>query len=149
MDDSTDFNDERSLSPEEKSSIYVLVVCFVTAVTYAFLVPFLGPVRSAAALSLLGLLAFQRVFYRVKKNGDAVIMDERDIAIAHKSAQIGGICSYLMIVILCMGLWAVYYLGLKTHVLSIHALPLIVAAAGVTLWMARSIAVLVLYRRKP
>jgi len=74
-------------------------------------------------------------------------MDERDLAIAHKSAQIGGICGHLMIVILCMGLWAVYYLGLKSQVLTIHALPLIVAAAGVTLWVARSIAVLVLYRR--
>lgn len=44
-----------------------------------------------------------------------------------------------------MGLWAIHQAQGKP-IITIHALPLIVAAAGAALWVSRSIAVLLLYR---
>ena len=75
------------MSPEQKSSIFALAVCLITAAIYVVLLPFFGLVASTGAFGLLGLLGFQRLFYRKRRGSAEVLLDERDVGIARRSAS--------------------------------------------------------------
>ena len=75
------------MSPEQKSSIYILSVCVLAAIGYVILLPFVGPLAATGSFGLLGFIGFQPLFFR-KSRGESeeVLLDERDQGIARRSA---------------------------------------------------------------
>ena len=52
------------MTPLYKEGLYSLILLAVTAVAYAVLVMFIGPVRACGAFGLLGLGGFLPLLYR-------------------------------------------------------------------------------------
>jgi hypothetical protein len=79
-----------------------------------------------------------------KKDPGPVQCDERDRLINIKAAQAGFAISYGVFGLLCMGIWAYRY-SQSTETISIHLLPMLFMAAGITAYLTHAITILVLY----
>ena len=127
--------------PEEKRAVFTLAVLGLSIVTVVALVPFL---RAGAwgGFGLLGLGGLAGLLFRKGEQK----ADERDLAIAQKATLIGGMVSYLAFIVATVGP-LVYFIVVGRETVPVHYLGIIVAAGAMGLMVARSVAVLVLYRR--
>lgn len=81
-----------------------------------------------------------------KKDPGPVQMDERDTIIARKAAIAGFALSYLVFGLLCMGIWE-YYRQQEMETISIHVLPNLFMAGGITSFFSHAVTILFLYRK--
>ena len=88
-------------------------------------------------LSGLAPLIFQ-------KDPGPVQADERDQLINTKAAVASFGLSYGVFGLLCMGIW-IYRYSQSIETISIHLLPLLFGAAGITAYLTHAITILVLY----
>ena len=79
-----------------------------------------------------------------KKDPGPIQADERDRLINLKAARAGFAISYGVFGLLCMGIW-VYRHSQSIETISIHLLPLLFGAAGITVYLTHAITILVLY----
>lgn len=79
-----------------------------------------------------------------KKDPGPIQADERDRLINLKAARAGFAISYGVFGLLCMGIWE-YYRHQNIETISIHLLPQLFMAAGITMFLSHAIVILVLY----
>jgi hypothetical protein len=79
-----------------------------------------------------------------KKDPGPVQCDERDQLINMKAAVASFGLSYGVFGLLCMGIW-VYRYSQSIEIISIHLLPLLFGAAGITAYLTHAITILILY----
>ena len=79
-----------------------------------------------------------------KKDPGPVQCDERDQLINMKAAVASFGLSYGVFGLLCMGIW-VYRYSQSIETISIHLLPLLFGAAGITVYLTHAITILILY----
>ena len=129
---------------------WLMVICggsglilSATAVTIGYFMA--GFPKAWAGMGFLGIAGFGGLGPIIfKKDPGPVQMDERDTLIARKAAIASFTLSYLVFVFLCMGLWEYFRLkGIET--ISIHTLPNLVWAPGLTAFFSHAVAILVLY----
>ena len=131
--------------PKQKSAWFIIAVFALSLVAFLVLIPLLGPKAAWAGFGLFGFAGFTPLFFR--KQAHRVMSDERDRIIGSKAAVAGGMSSYLVFVAGCMTAWFIkMFQGQAT--IDITVLPLIVFCGGMVLFLVRSIALLVLYRRE-
>jgi len=124
----------------------MLAVIIISVICFLILIPLIGIRAAPAAFGLIGFSGLGHTLFRKKHDPDEVETDERDEAIQKTATAAGAWTSYGVFVAACMIVWEVCRSQGQTTI-SIHVLPLIVAAGGITLFVGRSIAVLILYRR--
>ena len=136
------------MNREQKMSWRVIWSFAAGLTTFAALALATGQVwPSLSGFSIVGVSGFGPIIFR-KPKGDFVEVDERDKAICRKATLGGAMISYGTFILVCMVTWEVYYHWQGREVISIHALPLIVGAGGIALYLARSITLLILYGRE-
>lgn len=119
----------------------------LSAVTTGWLYYVFGFPMAYAGFAFLGLIGFTSlapVFF--KKDPGPIEMDERDQQILFKAHRVSMMLSYMVFGALCMGIWAVYYYS-KTETISVHVLPLVYGAAGITAFFSNALMTLILYGR--
>ncbi len=79
-----------------------------------------------------------------KKDPGPIQADERDRLINLKAARAGFALSYGVFGLLCMGIWE-YYRHQNIETISIHILPHLFMAAGITAFFTHALTILVLY----
>ena len=79
-----------------------------------------------------------------KKDPGPIQADERDQLINMKAAVASFGLSYGVFGLLCMGIW-VYRYSQSIETISIHLLPLLFGAAGITVYLTHAITILILY----
>jgi hypothetical protein len=128
---------------QQKEAVFNIAVCVATLALYVVLRLIIGPYQSHAAFSLLALHAISALIYRkVARKGD-VTMDERDLAIRHKAAITGFGIFWLFFVGFSL---AAFYANQQTGMVSVNLWVLMVFIGWIVLYLAWSIAALVLYR---
>lgn len=133
------------MNAEEKSAWFVVGVSVAALVTFLILLPIFGFKVALGSFGIFGFAGLTPLFFR--KQPGKVASDERDRIIVRKAAVVGGMCSYLVFVAGCMAAWFIkMFRGEAT--IDIEVLPLLVFCGGIVLWLVRSIALLVLYRRE-
>jgi len=130
------------MSAEQKRAWLFIGVLVVSLLVYMGLIPFLGPAAAMGAFGLMGLTGFMAVI------GRKDVYDERDIAISRKATLIGFVVSYEVFVFACMGTWAVVFLWQGKDSVSVHGVAFITGLGFAAAFLARSIAILVLYGRR-
>ena len=133
------------MNAEEKSAWFVIGVSVATLVAFLILVPFLGFKVALGSFGLFGLAGLTPLFFR--KQPGKVVSDERDRIIVRKAAVAGGMSSYLVFVAGCMAAWLIKMIQGEATI-DIAVLPLLVFFGAVVLFLVRSIALLVFYRRE-
>ncbi|MGD2174867.1 MAG: hypothetical protein PVJ27_05650 [Candidatus Brocadiaceae bacterium] len=128
--------------PEEKQAVYVLCVFGVAVLAATVLVVLYGW-PGIGGLGMGGLAGFGPLIFRGRGKQR---MDERDQVIFQKATMVGGVASYLAFVAACMAPWF-YSMATGRESILIHYLPLVVVGGMFAYFTARSIVVLVLYRR--
>ncbi len=131
---------------ELKSAWYTVMVIAMALLGCLLVGALRGAGPAVAPLGLLGFLGLTPVLFR--KGRGTIGCDERDLDIAKKATLVGGICSYLAVVIGGMSVWFVQYFFKGESVISIHLLPLLAAVAAIVLYLARSIFIICQYTRK-
>ncbi len=116
------------MTPLYKEGLFWLILLAVTALAYAILAIFIGPVRGMGAFGLLGLGGLMPLVYR--KRGQAVVLDERDQEIAERALIAGYSIFWLAFTLGVTGLWAVLFHGGHSMV-SVHVLPNIVGGGAI------------------
>ena len=81
-----------------------------------------------------------------KKDPGPVQCDERDRLINLKAARAGFAVSYGVFGLLCMGIWE-YYRHQSIETISIHILPNLFMAAGITAFFTHALTILILYAK--
>jgi hypothetical protein len=120
----------------------------LSAVTVGVLYYLFGFPRAWAGLGFLGLTGiggFGEMIF--KKDPGPVQMDERDREIIFKAHRVSMVISYLVFGTLSMGIWAAYFYYFKIEKISIHVLPNIYLAAGITAFFFNALMILILYGR--
>ena len=112
-----------------------LIICLIFGVVFGF-------PRAFGALGLLGFLGLTPILFRPKKG--SVACDERDAHVAKKATLVGGICSYLSVVLGGMILWFDFYRR-GEELISIHWLPALVVVAAIVLYFTRSVFIISQY----
>jgi hypothetical protein len=131
------------MTPLYKEGLFWLILLAVTALAYMILALFIGPIRAFGACGLLGLGGLLPLVYR--KQGQTVVLDERDQQIAIGALIAGYSIFWLAFTLGTMGLWtALCYEGQAT--VSVDLLPQIVGGGGILFFTARAVAILVQYR---
>ena len=133
------------MNAEEKSAWFVIGVSVVTLVAFLILIPLLGFKVALGSFGLFGFAGFTPLFFR--KQPGQVVADERDRIIVRKAAVAGGMSSYLVFVAGCMAAWLIKMVRSEATI-DIAVLPLLVFFGAVVLFLVRSVALLVLYRRE-
>ena len=90
-----------------------------------------------AGIAGLGPLIF-------KKDSGAFTCDERDRLINMKAARAGFAISYAVFGLLSMGIWE-YYRHRSIETISIHILPILFMAAGITAFFTHALTIIILY----
>ena len=93
-------------------------------------------------LALAGIGGLGPLFFR--NNPGPVQTDERDQQILLKAARAGFAMSYLLVGILCMGIWE-WYKHKNAETISIEVLPMIWMGAALTAFFIHALAILILY----
>ena len=145
------------MHPQQKHARFNLIVTFSALlpaiIGFAVLYSQYGPKRATAAfgfLGILGLWGFGNRFYRTKRGGPSVLMDERDEDIKRRSLVIAWAVEWVFLASVCMLPWFfityVYGLeGAQEPMQPVSRLPLIFIATAVVHTLAWSTSVLVLY----
>jgi len=137
---------ESTMSREQKIAWLVVGMFLITIVAFVVLMLTVG--RFAwGAFGLFGLVGFGPLIFRKKPKDDVVATDERVRMIAHKATLGGAMMSYGIFILTCMTTWSIYH-AQGQKIISIHVLPLIVFAGGISFYISRSIALLILYDRE-
>ena len=129
------------MSTEQKQAWFVLGLSAVTCVGFVALGLIFGFRVAWAAFGIMGLGGLTPLIGRGKKP------DERDVSIGKDATVAGGMASYLAFVLGCMGVWIVEFLWHGNYQVSVHMLALITGLGGMTLYIVRSLAILILYGR--
>jgi hypothetical protein len=130
---------------ELKSAWYSVVVIGLALIGCVATAVMMGIQSAFAPLGLLGLLGFTPLLFRKRKG--VIDFDERDLAIAKSATVVGGVCSYLAVVLGAMTIWIVQYFK-GEELISVHLLPLLVAAAMMVLYLARSVFIISQYSER-
>ena len=136
---------ERTMNSEQKVAWFTIAVCLSALIAFGILHTLYGMPVAFAAFSLLGLTGFNPILFRQSKSLKRVEFDERDLSIQRRANVTAGMCSYLIFVLSCMGVWFVQFSAGKGEI-GISVLPMIVTAGGIMLFLTRSAAIIVLYR---
>ena len=134
------------MNPEQKTAWFIIVTFCLSVVAFLLLLPVVGLQAAWAALGLMGICGLSPVIFRKKRKEGEVDYDERDRAILQKATTAGGMSSYLVFVLVCMIPWFVYRWQGQEEI-SIEYLPFAVICGCITLFVARAVTILVLYRR--
>ncbi|RKY03700.1 MAG: hypothetical protein DRP56_10880 [Planctomycetota bacterium] len=129
---------------------WVMVICISTALilsTIAITILYykIGFPRAWAGWGFMGITGFAGLGPLIfKKDPGPVQCDERDQLINMKAARAGFAISYGVFGLLCMGIWiCCQYRNAET--ISIHLLPMLFMAAGITAYLTHAITILFLY----
>lgn len=133
------------MNAEQKVAWFTLVVCLAAISAAGLLHWHYGFPMAFAGFALLGLTGFNPILLRSASANQAVDCDERDRMILRRATVAGGMVSYLIFVLACMGAWFLHFSTGKQDI-DISILPLIVCLGGIGLLTARSLAILILYR---
>jgi len=129
---------------------WMMVICIGTAlalsaIAITILYFKIGFPRAWAGWGFMGITGFGGLAPTIfKKDPGPVQCDERDRLINMKATQGSFVLSYLVFGFLCMGIWAYRY-SQSTETISIHLLPLLFGAAGITAYLTHAITILILY----
>lgn len=135
------------MSQEQKIAWLVVGAFAAGVVAFLVLVAVFGKVIPAfGGFGFLGFAGLGPLIFRKKRKVDVVGSDERDRMIAQKATLAGAMMSYGIFLLGCMGTWTFYHRQ-GQELISIYALPSIAGAGGITYYVARSIAILILYGR--
>lgn len=133
------------INTEEKAAWFTIVVCTLSLIGFAILYSLYGSPVAFAAFSVLGFTGFTPILFRSRKGDPRTSIDERDRLIIRKATVAGGMSSYVIFVLVSMGVWFVQF-SQGNREIEISILPFVVLCGGVTLFLTRSIALIVLYR---
>ena len=129
---------------------WMMVICIGTALTLStiaitILYFIFGFPVAWAGYGFMGISGFAGLAPTIfKKDPGPVQCDERDRLINMKAARAGFALSYGVFGLLCMGIWAYRY-SQNSDTISIHLLPMLFMAAGITVYLTHAITILVLY----
>ena len=126
------------MNAEQKRAWLGVATMIACVVGYLVLLPFFGP---AVAFAFSGINGFAGLIGRREQT------DERDRNIVRRATLVGGMASYLALVIGCMGTWFVVFVFRGEGQVWVHALPTISILGAIVLIFTRSVAVLLLYGR--
>ena len=115
----------------------------VTVVAYFAAMPFLGPIRATGVLGLLGFLGLTPILFRQKKGN--VEFDERDETIGRLAWSRSALLAGLLMSLVAFVVWLVLILQ-GDETIGIGILPVLIGVHGLTLYIARSILVLIFSR---
>jgi len=124
----------------------IAIVC--SAIAVSLLYPKFGFPKASAGLAFIaiaGIGGLGPLFF--KKDPGPVQADERDRLIRLGAACGGFGLSYLVLGILCMGIWGCYR-AKAIETISINLLPCIYGAGGITFFLSNAIIILILYGRE-
>ena len=128
--------------------ISIRTAVLLSTVTVGVLYYLYGFPRAWAGLAFLGLSGIGGLGEAIfKKDPGPVQMDERDREIIFKAHRASMVLSYLVFGMLSMGIWAAYYFYFKIETISIHILPNVYMAAGITAFFSNALMTLILYGR--
>jgi len=130
---------------EIKSAWFTVGVMAITLVSCLVLATMVGFPSAFGALGLLGFLGLTPILFR--KKAGTIDCDERDVAVAKKATLVGGICSYLSVVLGGMLIWLIHYLK-GEQLVSIHWMPSLVVLAAIVLYFTRSVFIISQYTPK-
>lgn len=133
------------MNTEQKVAWFTIVVCSLTLMSFVTLHTLYGSPGAYAAFSLMALTGFNPILFRKHKEDQRTSLDERDRIILRKASVAGGMLSYAIFVLVSMGAWFVQF-SRGRHEVEISILPFIVFCGGITLFLTRSITLIVLYR---
>ena len=130
------------MNAEQKRAWFMLVVFGVACLGFVIVGLAIRFFAAWAALSVLGLWGFTPLIARNERE------DERDHSINRRATLLGGMASYLVFVLGCMGVWMIESSWRGQSQISVHVLPAITGAGAITFAVIRSLAVLILYGRR-
>ena len=134
------------MNRDQKMAWFALIVIFLCFAAYLAMLPLVGFKQALCAFGLIGLVALSPLIFHRKRLVQGVACDERDRQIARKATAAGGMASYLFFVLALIGVWGFQEYAGKAKIY-VAALPLIVCCGAVTLFLVRSVVLLVLYHR--
>ena len=131
---------------------WLMVICIGTAVLLSAVsvgtIYLLGLPCAWTGMAFLGIAGLGGLGPMIfKKDPGPVQMDERDREIVFKAHRASMVISYLVFGSLSMGIWAAYYFYFKIETISVHVLPNVYLAAGITAFLSNAIGILILYGR--
>ena len=129
------------MSTEQKQAWFVLGLMAIACIGFVTLGLIFGFRWASGAFGILFLGGLTPLIGRGKKP------DERDVSIGKNATLAGGIASYLAFVLGCMCIWFVEFLWHGHDQVSVHLLAMITGLGGMTLYVVRSLVVLILYGR--
>jgi len=135
------------MSRQQKQSWFVVGVFLLALSVFLVLIPVVGVSAAWGAFGLFGLTGLGPLIGRKASRPGEVVSDERDRAIAARATLIAGITAFEVCVAVCMVPWFVYMFRGNASI-SIHILPFVVFATGITFWLVQAVAILVLYGRE-
>ena len=122
-----------------------LITALAVGICYAALLPFVGPAGATAAITLMAIGARAPLLYRKPRGSNIVVTDERDRDIQLRSLAVAWAVMWLFFVAFCMITWQLHRVAGTVRV---DVLPLMVTFGWVIVTLARSLAVVILYRRQ-
>jgi hypothetical protein len=134
------------MSMQQKQAWFVVGVFVLALGVFLILLPVVGT-AAWGAFGLFGLVGLVGLVGRKARRAGEVILDERDGVISVKATMGAGIAAFEVCVAACMVPWFIHMFQGKESI-SIHILPCIVFVSGITFWLVRAVATLVLYGRE-
>ena len=128
------------------SVIVILASCALSGTAFGILYLKFGLPKASAGLAFLaicGLVGFTPFMYKQDKG--KVLCDERDMEINRRAALVGFTTAYLVVGLACM---VPFFVMGPQGTTSVQWLPMIFMGAGISHYLAHSIAILVQYGKE-
>ena len=135
------------MSRQQKQAWFIVGVFVFALSVFLSLIPVVGVAVAWGAFGLFGLGGLAPLVGRKACQPGEVVSDERDGAISVRATMGAGIAAFEVCVAACMVSWFVHMFQGKESI-SIHILPCVVLVSGLTFWLVRAVATLVLYGRE-